>query len=102
MNITHTQWTEIESKVRATKVAIESLQDTLITLAFEHNQQGNTTEGKFLMDLASTIEDKTSGKELCSYFYHPQPEWTGGDSSDPANTKYREPHIVGTFPKYIT
>lgn len=29
-----------------------------------------------------------------SYFLTPQPEWTGGDSSDPANFKLRAPHIA--------
>lgn len=28
-----------------------------------------------------------------SYFLTPQPEWTGGDSSDPKNFKIRAPHI---------
>ena len=28
-----------------------------------------------------------------SYLFKPQPEWTGGDSEDPANFKMRAPHI---------
>lgn len=31
---------------------------------------------------------------LAGYFYHPQPEWLGGDSRDPKNFAQREPHIV--------
>lgn len=28
-----------------------------------------------------------------AYFLTPQSEWTGGDSSDPKNTKFRKPHL---------
>ena len=31
-----------------------------------------------------------------AYFLTPQPEWTGGDSSDPKNTVLTEPHIASS------
>ena len=30
-----------------------------------------------------------------AYMFTPQPEWTGGDSLDPANFRIRAPHIAG-------
>jgi hypothetical protein len=31
------------------------------------------------------------------YLLTPQPEWTGGDSTDPKNHRHKEPHYVGRF-----
>tara|TARA_R110000787_G_scaffold6217_1_gene22086 strand:+ start:550 stop:825 length:276 start_codon:yes stop_codon:yes gene_type:complete len=54
--------------------------------------------------LSKNIDDETKSNILdwikraetfkgLSYFLTPQSEWTGGDSTDESNFKYRKPHI---------
>lgn len=50
----------------------------------------NITEGKSLRAIENII-DATAGM---SYLFHPQTEWTGGDSKDPKNFKHTLPHIA--------
>lgn len=50
----------------------------------------NITQGKPLKAIEN-IENAVSGM---SYLFHPQTEWTGGDSKDPKNFKHTLPHIA--------
>lgn len=51
-----------------------------------------------LIDQAEKLPDIGSNHP---YFYHCQPEWTGGDSMDPKNFKLREPHVAGLPVRYV-
>jgi hypothetical protein len=60
------------------------------------------SEMDVLFDLAWSNEAFRLGRDISAiqsnlqeliYMCHPQPEWTGGDSSDPKNTKINFPHI---------
>ena len=98
MRITYTEWKMIESAAKDAKAALDALQERLTGYAFDHAGERNEPEAAFLIGLANKTQELAGCKELLPYFYHPQEEWTGGDSSDPANYKHREPHIVGSFP----
>lgn len=39
----------------------------------------------------SAVQDVLNG---LAYLFHPQEEWTGGDSSDPKNFRVNPPHIA--------
>lgn len=67
------------------RIATQALDDMEVLLLLEMGQ----TDGK-PMDVLSKAIDSVSGN---SYMFTPQPEWTGGDSADPKNTVYVEPHI---------
>ncbi len=42
------------------------------------------------------IEDAELALAGLAYMFHPQEEWTGGDSSNPENYKIVTPHITRT------
>lgn len=48
------------------------------------------TEGR-AFEALNKAEEALNG---LSYMFHPQQEWTGGDSSDPKNFVTRPPHIA--------
>jgi|ETNvirnome_2_300_1030623.scaffolds.fasta_scaffold148832_1 hypothetical protein len=64
--------------------------ERLETIRLELLTELHVAEGKPL-DVTNAAIDAVSGN---AYMFHPQPEWTGGDSSDPKNTKFRKPHIA--------
>ena len=66
--------------------ASDNLDQVQCILLLELNQSDTTAS----RSIDATIE-KISG---LAYMFAPQPEWTDGDSSDPANTKMRQPRIV--------
>lgn len=49
------------------------------------------TEGK-AVEVTDAAAEALAGQ---GYMFVPQSEWTGGDSSDPDNFKWRKPHIAG-------
>ncbi|MAG28102.1 hypothetical protein CMI47_21460 [Candidatus Pacearchaeota archaeon] len=50
----------------------------------------HVTEGRALQEIGMAL-DATSGN---AYMFTPQSEWTGGDSSQAENFKWRAPHVV--------
>jgi len=92
VKITFQEWKELESLAGAANEAVKALQHRLVMMAMDLGDD----ERHFLMDLADQVSE---GEIPSAYMLHPQPEWLGGDSMDPANFRHREPHIVGTFPK---
>jgi len=79
------QWSVIANKLRQ---ASELLGECHVLLACDLG----ITEGK-PMEAVVKAEDAVSG---LAYMFTPQSEWTGGDSSDPNNFKFRPPHIASS------
>lgn len=46
------------------------------------------------LDAIRKALDATNGQ---SYMFTPQSEWTGGDSMNPKNFKFRPPHIINGY-----
>ena len=101
MKITCEQWMKIEAAAKQAQDGLSALQDALTNIAYDHKNASNQPEAEFLIRLASLVSDASGSKEVMPYFYHPQSEWMGGDSSNPKNYRKREPHIVGDFPGYL-
>lgn len=91
MNITFEDWHRILAAVTEARRAIQYVEDTLIELALKNYM---AEEREFLVTQANKVADVPA--VLVPYFWTPQSEWLGGDQSG-----FREPHIVGAFPKPI-
>ncbi len=86
-------WLALKAKADAAKSAVDDLSLALLT----HAKQADDAQDAFLRDAFFKESGKAfaaSGAFLNGYFYHPQGEWTGGDSFDPAHTVTREPHFT--------
>ena len=92
VKITLQQWRRINSLISAAEQALKAADDEILKVVFEHHDQGNEAEVLLLMDLSRKINE--TGPSGWGYMTHPQTEWTGGDSSDPANFTLREPNII--------
>jgi len=92
MKIMLQQWREINALIGQAETALKAADAKIIDLALFHSRAGNDEEARLLLDLSSKIND--GGPGGWGYMTHPQQEWTGGDSSDPANYTLREPNIV--------
>ena len=79
------QWQEIEGLADAAAKARTALTHKLLATA------GQLVERDPCL---CTALIEVASKDLPAYFFHPQPEWTGGDSMDPKNTITREPHVA--------
>lgn len=87
------QWQDLESKARAMHQAMTALTISLTEAAMHCHHNEDSALCDKLLDESNKIHNAML---LGPYHYHCQPEWTGGDSSDPANHKLVEPHIAGT------
>jgi hypothetical protein len=87
MKLTKANWEELEKLAQAVTDAKAAFNMRVIELLAtqEHDE---IWERVF----------KTTGDCIpLPYDFHPQPEWTGGET-----WKTREPAIVGTFPKFVS
>jgi hypothetical protein len=73
----------------------------LATFWREVNERLEQIRLELLTDLEITegrpLEEVDAALSACNgnaYMFAPQSEWTGGDSSDPVNFKWRAPHIL--------
>lgn len=85
----------LESHVQEISEYISSLESMLIELAGEHDDEPTRM---FLISAMKRLSE-VSDIVIEPYWWHPQPEWTGGDSVDPKNTVWNEPHIVSALLK---
>jgi len=69
------------------KTASDALHQIELILLLDLNMLENPAS-----DAVRKAIDAVEGQ---AYMFTPQPEWVGGDSSDPKNYKFRPPHIVG-------
>lgn len=90
-SLSRAEWDSLEHKAKTACEAISDLQFALLQAASESNSKGDSELCERLILEANRIRDL---QFLPAYFYHCQPEWTGGDSLNPANTVLREPHIA--------
>ena len=85
MNINKSKLTIEEfAAIETEMIAIKARIDSLCDMAFIGEAY---RLGRDLAALAGNVQG-------LAYMTHPQSEWTGGDSSDPANTVIRFPHIA--------
>lgn len=91
--VTREEWETLQSLADKAEQALNALKNHLLLLPKEDDKTR-----LFLLDLADCVP--SLGK-LTPCMLHVQPEWTGGDSRDPKNTRYREPHVVGNFPGHV-
>ena len=87
-SLSRSQWAELEKLADAFHTAKQALEVALL-------QAAKTAENKDDEVLRDRLLAETDRNPLPSYFYHCQPEWTGGDSQNPKNHVLREPHITG-------
>lgn len=87
------QWRDLESKASAAGKALDDLKFALLQEAMHCERHADSDLRDKLLAESKKLQDAMI---LPAYFYHCQPEWTGGDSSDPANHKLVEPHIAST------
>lgn len=88
-SLTHGQFNLLRNKVNAVQQAIDALNHEVIGLV------GKVDDDTTKMFLAKVLERTTDQPiVLMPYWWTMQPEWTGGDSMDPRNTKWNQPHIV--------
>lgn len=89
------QWKRLELLANIAQKSATELSHALLMQASELNRNDGDAETiDRLMALAKRVEDARQSMPLV-YDLHCQPEWTGGDSSDPANHVLREPHLMG-------
>ena len=71
--------------------ARDSMQTFQHALLMAAASSGDAEIDKVFCSVAESMRVPTMG----GYFWHPQPEWTGGDSQNDSNHVLREPHIMG-------
>ena len=91
MRITLAQWKAIEKSKHEARQAIHALETTIIDTMTAHSNSPDQ-EKLLLIELLRMAED--SAFHISRIDVMPQPEWTGGDSSNPKNFKIREPNCV--------
>lgn len=92
MRVTLKQWRQINAAISQAEAALKAADDIIVDTALTHSREGNEAECLLLLDLSRKIND--GGPGGWGYMTHPQSEWTGGDSMDPANFTLREPNII--------
>ena len=91
--LTKAQWMTLHNAAKSIELALSDFQ-TKLAQAISPIPSEDPLKKKLL----SAFEHLPSATELgvcSSYFFMPQSEWTGGDSSDSKNFVLREPHISG-------
>jgi len=78
------KWQRLATLWREANSNLEQIRLELLT-------ELHITEGKPL----EVVEEALNATNGQAYMFTPQSEWTGGDSSDPKNFKFRQPHIMG-------
>ena len=86
-------WTEINDAIRKAKQAVDEASGVILQKVLAQNVAKHPPEVAMLMSLMKVLEETGPGNGLV-YMTTPQREWTGGDSADPRNTMFREPHFV--------
>jgi len=84
------QWRTLET---FSSVAIFALHDLRSALLFAARDSSDAELQAKLFEQIERLKDAEC-RILPAYFYHVQPEWTGGDSLDPKNTVLREPALM--------
>jgi len=84
------QWESLERLAKDAVKAVESF-DVALLIA---SNSGDDETNAMLAAYSKRVHDAFLSLPA-SYLFHPQPEWVGGDSSDPKNTIIREPHVCG-------
>lgn len=87
--LTREQWQLLETHAETAHQAMQTLMLELFSMAAKCDDE--KLKGKLLAE-AKRVGD---AQFLPGYYYHIQPEWAGGDSMNPKNTVYREPHFSG-------
>ena len=90
MKITLKQWLQINEVIQGIKDSVKVAEGQLTEIALQHYDDDNQVEASFLINLRNQFDNIIKLPDT-----KPQSEWTGGDSSDPANHKLREPNCVG-------
>lgn len=90
--LTSQQWTSLETHAKRSHEALSSL---LVATLIQASQTDDTETQEKLLEMSIRVGDALNSVSGLAYLLHPQPEWTGGDSSEPANHVLREPHLIG-------
>jgi hypothetical protein len=99
MKITLEEWLKLHRMSKEACDALDRLESLLMDMMWKQHEAGNGAERELLRKLIEGLE-KTSIPS--AYMCRPQTEWTGGDSSNPANFTLREPsyvHMGKRFPR---
>jgi len=78
------KWQRLSSLWREANNTLEQIQLELLT------EIGLSGSCKAIVAVEKALQ-ATNGQ---AYMFTPQSEWMGGDSSDPKNFKFRQPHIM--------
>lgn len=81
------QFEALEEKVKAIDQAIKALEGALV----DSISTADSEDHLFIIAALKRLGERDI--ITIPYWWHPQPEWTGGDSRDPNNFKLNPPHI---------
>ena len=95
MKISLKEWRQICAARDAAAESLDKLHMLLMELMWKYKE--GDAECKLLNKWVMQLRESS-----LPYDTHPQSEWTGGDSSNPANHKLREPNCVGLRRRYFT
>lgn len=91
MDISLEDWQKINESMRELDCFRGNVQKEILSIL--SNYENDSAE--LLLELYKKLDF-----DIPVYFTTVQPEWTGGDSDNPDNYVYNEPHIVEQWLKY--
>ncbi len=82
------------NKTKLTISDFEAIEHELFTIKAKLDELFDVAWKAEALRLGRDLADASQTIQGLIYMTHPQPEWTGGDSSDSANFVKRFPHIA--------
>jgi hypothetical protein len=101
MRISLSDWKRLEGIVADVKKVIEVADSQTFDILCQYHSVGDKAETELLAKLNRDIHDLRQQASLL-LDCHPQSEWMGGDSDNPANHRLREPNCCPAPRRHFT